>query len=616
HAGDDVASRLRPRGGARRSGLAAATVLRYRCRSGARRGEQVRECGSGLVQGRTRDVHLRDEQAVPVGRVFTRCGARRSRGHDREHDDLAHHRRAAAHAARCATEDATHVRTGVLRSHQPGVRWCADGGGGAGDAAAGWAAAGAQAPGQSAAGAQAAWARRERNPAHGRAANRRARGAAVGAAGSAAAIPRTAGAADPASAGATDVGRPAEPTSGPRIHQRAAARGGPGPDHGCAVHGEPLRGGDPEEVCARRGVHRVRALWCADRAALPAGRRRCRDRRAHRGLRALLRMPDRRRDAGEQTHHEPLLGHVGRQRDLHGGRTDLPAAGPAPRRWHAWRRRERNVGRAAAARHAAAAPHRRSRRHAGEGLVKLRIRPLDRYVLTEFWKIFVATALGFPLLTIIIDLTDHLNTYLNRNLGNGQIALSYLYWIPDSMFMVLPAAVLFATVFSIGSLTRHSEVTAAKASGISFHRMVAPIFLGAALAALFGLFLGELVPVTDAKRNAILEEHTFSTTDRFNFAFEGQRGRVYQISSLDVDRHYIDNLAISRKGNGPDYPTYLLAAQNAQWDTTTHKWTLRQGDLHIIPDSSHTFAVHFDSSRDNVFTEPPANLTLAPRSPD
>jgi lipopolysaccharide export system permease protein len=248
--------------------------------------------------------------------------------------------------------------------------------------------------------------------------------------------------------------------------------------------------------------------------------------------------------------------------------------------------------------------------------VKLSLRPLDRYVLTEFWKIFVATALGFPLLTIIIDLTDHLNTYLNRNLGNGQIALSYLYWIPDSMFMVLPAAVLFATVFSIGALTRHSEVTAAKASGISFHRMVAPIFFGAALAALFGLFLGELVPVTDARRNQILEEHTFSTTDRFNFAFEGQRGRVYQISSLDVDRRYIDNLAISRKGNGPDYPTYLLAAQNAQWDTTTHKWTLRHGDLHIIPDSSQTFAVHFDSSRDNVFTEPPANLTLAPHSPD
>lgn len=76
--------------------------------------------------------------------------------------------------------------------------------------------------------------------------------------------------------------------------------------------------------------------------------------------------------------------------------------------------------------------------------MKRLMRPLDRYVLAEFWKIFVPMALGFPLLVIVIDLVDHLDTYLNRNLPNGQIALSYVYWIPDSMFMVLPAAVLFA----------------------------------------------------------------------------------------------------------------------------------------------------------------------------
>src|SRR3982750_5027885 len=110
------------------------------------------------------------------------------------------------------------------------------------------------------------------------------------------------------------------------------------------------------------------------------------------------------------------------------------------------------------------------------------VRALDRYVFTEFWKIFVTTALGFPILVNIIDLTDNLDKYLGQNLSAGRIALSYLYWLPDSMFMVLPAAVLFATVFAIGGFTRHAEVTAAKASGISFYRMVAPIFLASVLA--------------------------------------------------------------------------------------------------------------------------------------
>ena len=48
------------------------------------------------------------------------------------------------------------------------------------------------------------------------------------------------------------------------------------------------------------------------------------------------------------------------------------------------------------------------------------IKPLDRYVFNEFWWIFVTTALGFPVLLIVIDITDNLNTYLQRNLPKSQ----------------------------------------------------------------------------------------------------------------------------------------------------------------------------------------------------
>jgi lipopolysaccharide export system permease protein len=245
------------------------------------------------------------------------------------------------------------------------------------------------------------------------------------------------------------------------------------------------------------------------------------------------------------------------------------------------------------------------------------LHPLDRYILSEFWKIFVTTALGFPLLVIIIDLTDKLDKYLNRHLTPKQIALSYLYWIPESMFMVLPAAVLFAAVFSIGSLTRHSEITAAKASGISFYRLVLPIFWGAALISLFALALGELVPITDAKRNELLEERKYKQgSDRFNFAYNASRGRVYKIAALNVDRRIIDNLEIERRGRGPDYPTYVLASRSAQWDSTHGDWTLRAGELHVLPDSTRTLAVKFDSLRDRDFVEAPVELTASPRSPE
>src|SRR4051812_25222878 len=174
-------------------------------------------------------------------------------------------------------------------------------------------------------------------------------------------------------------------------------------------------------------------------------------------------------------------------------------------------------------------------------------RPLDRYVFAEFWKIFTVTALGFPLLVIIIDVTDNLDKYLSRNLPRADIALSYVYWLPDSMFLVLPAAVLFATVFSIGAFTRHSEITAAKASGLSFHRVCMPIFIGAMFAALFAIGLGELVPVTNSKRLELLQERKFTTgSQRFNFAYAAEHGRVYKVSTLDADHGQLTGVEIER----------------------------------------------------------------------
>jgi lipopolysaccharide export system permease protein len=244
------------------------------------------------------------------------------------------------------------------------------------------------------------------------------------------------------------------------------------------------------------------------------------------------------------------------------------------------------------------------------------VRPLDRYVFAEFIKIFAITALGFPLLLIVIDLTDHVQTYLERHIPTRDIALSYLFWIPDSMFMVLPAAVLFATVFSIGGFTRHSEVTAAKASGISFYRLVLPIFAASLLAVGLDLELGKIVPTTNQRRSELLQEDKASTgSTRFNFAFAGEYGRVYKAYELRTDSGRIRQLQIERKGKGADYPTYLLTADSGRFDKKTDRWLLKNGELDIVVDTGPNFTFSFAQARDNRFVERPVEMMSKPPDP-
>ncbi|MBV9880645.1 MAG: LptF/LptG family permease, partial [Gemmatirosa sp.] len=245
-------------------------------------------------------------------------------------------------------------------------------------------------------------------------------------------------------------------------------------------------------------------------------------------------------------------------------------------------------------------------------------RALDRYVFTEFMKIFVVTALGFPVLVFVIDLVDNLPKLLNRHLTKAEVAISYFYWLPETMFNVLPAAVLFATVFTIGAVTRHSEITAAKASGISFYRFILPIVLGAMVAMVLGLGIGELAPRWNAKRLAIIKDpgtRSAEGSTRVRFAFAGEGGRVYKATQLSVDSGSLTGLEIERKGNGADYPGVLVAAGTARW-RANRGWTLRQGSYHVLPNDTTDLAFAFDSLVDHQMTERPRDLMLTPKAPE
>lgn len=243
-------------------------------------------------------------------------------------------------------------------------------------------------------------------------------------------------------------------------------------------------------------------------------------------------------------------------------------------------------------------------------------RTLDRYVFWEFWNIFIATALGFPILVDIIDLTDNLDKYLSRNITAPKIALSYVYWFPDSVFMVLPAAVLFATVFSIGALTRHAEITAAKASGISFYRLIAPIFFGALLATGIGLVLGEIAPRTNKMRADVLGGiRTAKLTGRYNFTYASENGRVYKVAGLDLTNKTMTGLQIERRGRMPDYPSYILALQDSSRYTKKGQWKLGKGAFHLLTGPHTDIVIHFDSLYDHHLRERPEDLAVSPTAP-
>jgi lipopolysaccharide export system permease protein len=245
------------------------------------------------------------------------------------------------------------------------------------------------------------------------------------------------------------------------------------------------------------------------------------------------------------------------------------------------------------------------------------LRHLDRYVLQSWIRIFVLTALGFPLVSILIHLTDTLNRLLDRGLTMKEIVVSYIYSIPENVFLVMPAAVLFATVFTVGAMGRHSELTAAKASGQSFHRLMRPIFIAAAAASVLAFVVGELAPGATARQLEIQKaKPSRPTSTRFNFVYRGDAGWVYTIRSLDVTNRQLKQLLLERQGTGLNYPGLVLTADSASYDSARKTWRLRRGASRIIASPARQATFNFRTMRLKALKQTPADLLAESKAPD
>ena len=243
------------------------------------------------------------------------------------------------------------------------------------------------------------------------------------------------------------------------------------------------------------------------------------------------------------------------------------------------------------------------------------MRTLDRYVLRQWALVFLVVMFGFPLLVIVIDLTDKLDRYLAKGLSKAHVALAYVYGMPDTMFLVLPAAVLFATVFTVGSMGRHSELTAAKASGISFHRLVLPLFLAAVAACVAGVGLSELVPIGASRKAELLGEKAIRVGSRSNFVYRADGGWVYAIRNLQIATRDMNDLILERTGTGPEYPTIVVTARRARYGREGG-WTLQEGRVRYLLGQGVERAFTFRTLRARMLKETPEDLLAEPKAPE
>lgn len=134
------------------------------------------------------------------------------------------------------------------------------------------------------------------------------------------------------------------------------------------------------------------------------------------------------------------------------------------------------------------------------------MRLLDRYLLRELftWLGFCLT--GLVVFCVAFDLIGNLNHILEKQLLFKDIVELYLVKLPGLLVFILPVTLLLTLLRVLTTFSRHNEITAMRAAGISLWRLSMPYFLVGVFLSLVVFALNELcVPDSEAKIQQIMD---------------------------------------------------------------------------------------------------------------
>lgn len=239
------------------------------------------------------------------------------------------------------------------------------------------------------------------------------------------------------------------------------------------------------------------------------------------------------------------------------------------------------------------------------------MRILDRLVASTFLKIYFAVLLGAPILFIIGDITENLDDYFDRGIPLYDIATAYLYQYPRFMGWAFPVAALVGAVFTIQGMTVNREIMAAKAGGISFRRIVAPIIVLSVLLTGLALWTSEVTPRANRRASEILLDRDSRRDWRANFVFEGEDGVTMAIQRLTVSDSSLQDIVVEAPVSEVDGHATHAVARQATF-SEDDGWTFRVGYMRRLYPDGDELTFSFDEMRTRTITERPLELLEVP----
>ncbi len=221
---------------------------------------------------------------------------------------------------------------------------------------------------------------------------------------------------------------------------------------------------------------------------------------------------------------------------------------------------------------------------------------LVRHLFVNLLKPMLYLLLAFTLLFVIADLTDHAEEFLQAGAAPLLMFHYYSLQLPSLVIFIVPICLLLATLYSLSMLTRHSEIVAMRASGVSIYRIVRPYLFMGLLCSIFTAAVNEYTGPRFAYRaHQLLESRKDASDDVYfeQIPFRNPAsGHTWFIERFDTRTFTMEGIELrQQRPDGSDMTR--ISARKGYW--LDRRWWFEEATVQ-----------HFDSQ--NNLAGPPENF--------
>ncbi len=213
---------------------------------------------------------------------------------------------------------------------------------------------------------------------------------------------------------------------------------------------------------------------------------------------------------------------------------------------------------------------------------------LSRHIFGEFLKIFLVVLTGILVVYLCMDFLQKADAFIKEKANIRQVVSYFLYNIPAMAASMLPISALIAALVSLGNLSRHNEIIAMRASGMSLMRIIAPVLVGGFLVSAAGFMNNEFImPAYTARANFIRNVEIEKKQQRVVFQqrklwLRGPDNSIANIDLVSPDRNEMIGINIYKMN--PDYSVReRITAGSLLWENGA--WRLKNGRKYLVSEN-------------------------------